>query len=206
MSHRDDRPEPTTELANAPASFLAPVKVASLIRRGIDDLLRRENAERLFQEGWSQWDQEGPWYDEGPWYAPYDYDYFLVDPDEADKELELLKQEMYKPGFECFERANAQDPDHPGIQSALGEAYYFGLGVPRNFRLALECYGKAAARGNASAQCSLGRMYLHGHGVPKDSNKATEWYRKASRTQGNPSLQVEQLMPGVGSRSEDVKL
>jgi TPR repeat protein len=98
-------------------------------------------------------------------------------------------EEAYRDGFECFERGIELDPTHAGIQYALGEAFYFGRGVPCNSRAALEWLGKAAAQGDAAAQCSLGWMYLHGHGVPKDHNEAAEWYREAAiRTQGRTPL------------------
>lgn len=168
-----DKNTSTTQLAKAPATSLTSVKVASLIRRGMDDLLRRVEVERLLQEGWSLWDREGTWYDE----VSDDQTFYDL---EDEEEFELLKLEAFKAGLECFERAIAFNPDHSGVQSALGEAYYFGLGVHRNFRDAFEWWEKAASQGDATAQCSLGWMYLHGLGVPRDSNRAAEWYRKAA--------------------------
>jgi len=47
-------------------------------------------------------------------------------------------------------------------QYNLGTAYLYGLGVAKDYRDALEWFGKAAARGDARAQNNLGVMYLNG--------------------------------------------
>ncbi|MCQ2395146.1 MAG: hypothetical protein MJ249_12760 [Kiritimatiellae bacterium] len=44
----------------------------------------------------------------------------------------------------------------------------------------VEQYRKAAAAGDARAQCNLGMMYEYGRGVKKDEKQAVEWYRKAA--------------------------
>jgi len=46
-------------------------------------------------------------------------------------------------------------------------------------------YGKAAAQGNALAQCHMGDMYRLGMGVLYDFNIAIDWYRKSAE-QGHP--------------------
>ncbi|MEA3487490.1 MAG: tetratricopeptide repeat protein [Thermodesulfobacteriota bacterium] len=59
-------------------------------------------------------------------------------------------------------------------ESALGDKYYYGIGVPKDYKEAAKWYRKAAEQGNALAQCSLGFMYDKGEGVPHDYMKAVE--------------------------------
>jgi len=41
-------------------------------------------------------------------------------------------------------------------------------------------FRKAAARGDAEAQCELGVCYEYGFGVQEDLKQAVVWYRKAA--------------------------
>ena len=62
----------------------------------------------------------------------------------------------------------------------LGDQYYYGRGVDRDFRKSFEWYAKAAKLNDNDAMGSLGYLYEHGEGVPKDNAKAREWYAKAA--------------------------
>ena len=66
-------------------------------------------------------------------------------------------------------------------QNDLGNMYYFGRGVPKNYAKALELFGKSAEQGFAEAQNNLGNMYYSGAGVPKDDKKAAHWWLKAAK-------------------------
>ncbi|MEA1946190.1 MAG: tetratricopeptide repeat-containing serine protease family protein [Thermodesulfobacteriota bacterium] len=66
----------------------------------------------------------------------------------------------------------------------LGEKYFEGKGVPKEYTKAAEWYRKAAEQGDAFAQSELGSMYYNGEGVTKDYTEAVKWYRKAAE-QGN---------------------
>lgn len=65
-------------------------------------------------------------------------------------------------------------------QSALGEMYYTGHGVPRDAAQAAQWYRKAADQGSASAQNDLARLYYGGHGVPQSDTEAAKWFRMAA--------------------------
>ena len=54
--------------------------------------------------------------------------------------------------------------------------------------MARQWYEKAAAQGNACAQCNLGDLYYNGQGVPQDYDMARQWYEKAA-AQGNAYAQ-----------------
>ena len=89
---------------------------------------------------------------------------------------------------------NHQAKTQPSIREAseaeynLGEKYFNGEGVSKNYKKAAECYRKAAEQGNARAQAKLGYMYQKGKGLPQDRTKATKWYRKAAE-QGHAEAQ-----------------
>lgn len=65
-------------------------------------------------------------------------------------------------------------------QFAVGEKYYKGNGVDKNYAEAVKWYRKAAEHGYAKAQCDLGTCYYEGHGVSKDYQEALKWYSKAA--------------------------
>ena len=58
--------------------------------------------------------------------------------------------------------------------------YHNGLGVPKDYKLALKWFRKSAEQGNERAQHNLGVMYNKGEGVPKDYKLAVKWYRKSA--------------------------
>ncbi len=73
-------------------------------------------------------------------------------------------------------------------QSSLGQAYYLGEGVPKDYAEAVKWWRKAAEQGNAVAQNNLGSAYFSGKGVPRDAVEAVKWYRKSAE-QGNAVAQ-----------------
>ncbi len=73
-------------------------------------------------------------------------------------------------------------------QNTLGNKYYSGRGVPKDYAKAAKWFRKAAQQGLAQAQRSLGYMYREGLGVSQDYAEAAKWYRKAAE-QGNAYAQ-----------------
>ena len=65
-------------------------------------------------------------------------------------------------------------------QYNMGQMYYFGRGVERDYVKAMEWYLRAAEKGHADAQYNIGCMYSNGLGVERDYVKAMEWYLKAA--------------------------
>lgn len=62
-------------------------------------------------------------------------------------------------------------------QNSLGEIYYTGFGVEKNYDKAFKLIEKSAKQGNVYAQCNLGSMYKY---VYKDYLKSKEWFNKAA--------------------------
>jgi hypothetical protein len=66
-------------------------------------------------------------------------------------------------------------------QAELGDRYFRGVGVTKNYDEAFGLFKKSATMGNAHAQSRLGWMYEAGFGVAKDKTEALNWYKEASR-------------------------
>jgi uncharacterized protein len=62
----------------------------------------------------------------------------------------------------------------------LGECCEHGQGVAKDAAKAVECYEKAAERGDSTAMNNLGFCYQYGVGVAKDDTKAFELWGKAA--------------------------
>ena len=65
-------------------------------------------------------------------------------------------------------------------QYNLGEAYFKGFSVAKDFEEAAGWYRKAAEQGYALAQYQLGAMYTFGVGVPQNDVKAYAWLTAAA--------------------------
>ena len=68
--------------------------------------------------------------------------------------------------------------------NAIGDSYFYGSNVKRNYRKAVYNYRKAAEMGYDVAQYNLGYCYEEGRGVMKSGSKSFYWYRLAAE-QGN---------------------
>ena len=65
-------------------------------------------------------------------------------------------------------------------ENQLGILYFNGRGVRQDYDQARQWYLRAAAQGDANAQCNLGILYYEGEGVPKDYAEAARWYQLAA--------------------------
>jgi uncharacterized protein len=74
---------------------------------------------------------------------------------------------------------------HPSAQTFLGDMYYDGKGVERDFVKAFTWYRRAAEKNYTLAQIKLGRMYDVGRGVLENDIEATKWFRRAAE-KGDP--------------------
>ena len=69
---------------------------------------------------------------------------------------------------------------HVSKETALGEAYLTGKGVPQDMKQAAYWYEKAAGLGDPVAQNQIGYLYQVGLGVPADPVRAIHWYQLAA--------------------------
>ena len=78
--------------------------------------------------------------------------------------------------------------DDADTQNAWGNKFYYGQGVPQDYKEAFKWYRLAAEQGHAQAQCDLGEMYYEGEGVPHDYAEAIKWWKLAAE-QGHEEAQ-----------------
>ena len=62
----------------------------------------------------------------------------------------------------------------------MGNMYYCGEGVEKDYDEAAKWYRTAAEQGDQEAWYKLGNMYYRGEGVKKDTAEAAKWYQKAA--------------------------
>ena len=74
------------------------------------------------------------------------------------------------------EKAKAGDAE---AQYSLGMIYFNGVGVSKDFEIALDWFKQSAEQGNVEALYKLGEVYLVGFGVNQDINQAILCFRKA---------------------------
>ena len=73
-------------------------------------------------------------------------------------------------------------------QFRVGQMYWEGGVMGRDFKKATLWFGQAARLGNTEAQHKLGRMYLEGSGLERDIEKAVDWLSQAAKL-GNAEAQ-----------------
>jgi TPR repeat protein len=67
-----------------------------------------------------------------------------------------------------------------GALNRIGILYERALGVPQDYRNALDYFRKAAALGNGFAEANIGDFYFYGLGLASDITEALKWYQKAA--------------------------
>ncbi|RIA81198.1 hypothetical protein C1645_837380 [Glomus cerebriforme] len=74
---------------------------------------------------------------------------------------------------------NAKKGDNVS-QYYIGERYYYGKNITRDYNKAIEWYSKSSEGGNILAMNRLGFCYSFGHGIKVDYKKAFEFYLKSA--------------------------
>jgi TPR repeat protein len=88
---------------------------------------------------------------------------------------------------------------HPVAEWLMGNIYYFGQGVPKDFAKAQAMFEAAAEQGYFAAFAPTAQMYLQGLGKPADPSKAYIWYNIAAAQLPNSAQRTEMI-----NRREDV--
>ena len=73
-----------------------------------------------------------------------------------------------------------QQTSRKRIRRLVGDGYYYGLGVPMDYKKAFRWYLRAAKTGNAAGMFCVGHCYHFGYGVVDDHKQAKKWYTKAA--------------------------
>ena len=67
-----------------------------------------------------------------------------------------------------------------GARHHIGDMYYSGLVVEKDYAKAFEWYMNGAQQGYHGSRYLVGKMYELGQGIAKDMEQAIAWYRKAA--------------------------
>ncbi|MCD8361682.1 MAG: sel1 repeat family protein [Lachnospiraceae bacterium] len=127
-----------------------------------------------------------------------------VGPEERDLEYPPIRPENLD--FYCAEAARG----NAAAQNRLGDCYYYGCGVEKDWSAAAKWYEKAAQKGDVSAQYNLG--YCNERGGLSGSlckEQALFWYRKAAaRGSAQAKAALERIMfpnaAGRAAKQQDV--
>ena len=69
---------------------------------------------------------------------------------------------------------------HPVAEWLMGNIYFFGQGIPKDYGKARIMFEAAADQGYFAAFAPIAQMYVQGLGVPADPSKAYYWYNIAA--------------------------
>lgn len=92
---------------------------------------------------------------------------------EKDMYASLLKGKYHDAYSQALKAAKKGDS---AAQNVLGNLYYLGLGVERDYKRSTEWYLRSALGGYGPAQVNMGHMHAQGLGVKKDPVTTLGWY------------------------------
>ncbi|WP_374377304.1 tetratricopeptide repeat protein [Dongia sp.] len=106
--------------------------------------------------------------------VPYTWDKLERDTDDAWQEYSNGQFTSSVPVFMKLAKIG-----HPVAQRLMGIVYFYGQGVPQDYRTALDWFEKAAMQGCFEAFVPVAQMYEKGMGTPADLGQAYMWYNIA---------------------------
>ena len=128
---------------------------------------------------------------------------YLQAADQGDGEAQYISGGMYFKGlgakqdfakaFKLLHEAAMSGISSPESQQIIGQAFFLGSGVPKNYEKARQWYALAAENGNKEAQNELGFMYFVGNGVEQDTKKGASLFLQAAHN----GLAVAQYNVGI---------
>lgn len=94
-----------------------------------------------------------------------------------------------------YKKAAAQGNHEALLQ--VGDSYYYGRGVPRDWTRASQMYTEASQHRVAQASYNLGFMHEYGAGLPQDLHLAKRYYDKALEAQSDVYLPIMLALIGL---------
>jgi len=94
-----------------------------------------------------------------------------------------------------YQRA-AEQGNHEALLQ-IGDSYYYGRGVPRDWSHAAQVYGEASKHRIGQASYNLGFMHEYGAGLPQDLHLAKRYYDKAMEAQADAFVPVFLALCGL---------
>lgn len=98
----------------------------------------------------------------------------------SDSKLDALKTKLKSLKKQVEDEFDKNMELFASDQNDLGNKYFYGKGVTKDYIEAIKWYRKAAYLGNKYAYYNLGNIYQNGFGVTKDYSEAIKWYRRAA--------------------------
>ena len=93
-------------------------------------------------------------------------------------------------------------------QYELGCCYYDGIGVLKDYQLAVYWFHRAAKKKNVDAQLALGKCCFYGYGVDKQDYKlAVSWFQKAAKKENSEAqlLLGDCFYNGLGVKKDSIQ-
>ena len=93
--------------------------------------------------------------------------------------------------------------DISGAYLLMGELHYSGIGTPKSYKKAIDCFEKSAC---GDAYSKLAVMYAYGYGCDKSFSKAMEYWNKGAEL-GNAVCEYQLAMVymnGISGTSKDI--
>ena len=91
------------------------------------------------------------------------------------------KIEEFAPGAAPAAEELAAMLEYVEAQNAIADCFYFGQGVPRNYRKAVYWYRQATKQNHPYATESLANCYYRGEGVVQNFEEAMKYFEKAAQ-------------------------
>ena len=101
---------------------------------------------------------------------------------------DFARSEMFKHAVDCWLYVADLGKGNADVFSNLGISYYYGNGVPQDYKKAVHYYQRAAALGHPFGMYNLAVACEYGNGTPKDMKKAIQSYRMAAEEHVNQAI------------------
>lgn len=154
----------------------------TVVRRGVEDLAAKAEADRLFEAGLGHWEQR-EYRDGVRCFARC----LRHNPNHAASQFYIglaYYQGAGMPGKDYEQAAvswrKAALQGNAEAQNNLARAYEQGHGLPKDDEKAAYWFSRAAEHGDPTAQFNLAVMYELGRGVIADLTTAAAWYERAA--------------------------
>lgn len=115
----------------------------------------------------------------------------------------------YQSAFEKYKRA--AEKGNGDAQNTLGNIYYMGLGVERDYKQAAHWYERAAINGSKAALINMGIMHFQGLGVKQDLLRSFAWFRlggKAGRKSAETHMKylsgINLITPNMIQKAKEI--
>jgi len=118
---------------------------------------------------------------------------------------EFRPQDVYTRSLKEFKSLG--EKGDAAAQFKVGLMYYFGQGVPRDYRQSLDWFNKAALQGHPQALYNAGYMHEKGEGTPQDYAESVRYYRLAAERGNQPAQYTLGYMyeKGLGAARDEVQ-